>query len=79
MEREMAMAFNVGDVVQLTCGGAPMTVTAVGPADVECSWFERDRFRSRIFGVDAVMVAKRTPTLEELVLESLKVTVPPQA
>jgi uncharacterized protein YodC (DUF2158 family) len=53
--------FNVGDVVTLKTGGPRMTVTYVGPTEVDggdwllCQWFdEHGEFRQDKFELDAV-------------------------
>ena len=59
LEYGAAMAFKIGDTVQLKSGSPRMTVTVVGmTADgkelVECAWFDGSQRRNGSFPTDAL-------------------------
>ena len=43
-EGKIAMAFEVGDLVEIKSGGAPMTVETVDDEWVTCMWYIGDKF-----------------------------------
>ena len=53
------MAFEVGDLVEIKSGGAPMTVETVDDEWVTCMWYIGDKFTRMKF--DPRTLRKSTP------------------
>lgn len=46
--------FKVGDEVQLKSGGPVMTVTNIGTASLQCTWFKDDEVKREAFPEEAL-------------------------
>ena len=66
-----AMAFKVGDVVQLKSGGARMTVSRLfrspeGREMVQCTWFDKPKEHRAAFVIDSLEAAEEaTPRIRQ--------------
>ena len=57
------MAFEVGDLVEIKSGGAPMTVDTVEGEWVTCMWYIGDKFTRMKF--DQRTIRKKQPEVED--------------
>ena len=56
------MAFEVGDLVEIKSGGAPMTVEAVEDEWITCMWYVGDKFTRMKFDHRTIRV--KSPDVE---------------
>lgn len=53
-------SFKIGDLVELKSGGPTMTVEAIDPKWVKCSWFDGKKPLSQVFAPDALKAPEKS-------------------